>query len=166
MKKIITLFIVILAIFGGYTLQDAHGERIEETGTEDVYIEEAMIEGTFWNKMKDRDKFAYLLGYQDGLMTTSAHFISDKGDRAKAMDSFPGGNIDELITKINEFYTNEEHTVIPMCYVLVVLRNRQKGQSAEEVDKYIGYLKESYALTREMREKIEQVTQGQPSLEE
>jgi len=162
MKKLI---IFILTVSFACVLEGAYAQAVEEVGAEDVYIEEAMIEGTFWNKMKDRDKFAYLLGYQDGLMTTSAHFISDKGDRAKAMDSFPGGNIDELIAKIDEFYSNEEHTVIPMCYVLVVLRNRQKGQSVEEVDKYIGYLKESYQLTREMKKKIEEVTESQVVVE-
>ena len=142
-KRIIILLVLIFVSSYTYALRDEYTQRVEEGGIEDLYLNQGMIDGEYWNDMSDRDKFSYLLGYQDGLMTTMAHFVSGEAQKTKVMSNFPKGEFNQLIPQIDKFYAEKENANIPIGYVLTIIRNRQKSTDEAKIQNYIEYLRDS-----------------------
>ncbi|MCQ9206446.1 MAG: hypothetical protein NG740_00975 [Omnitrophica bacterium] len=152
-KRIMIVLVLIFASSQIYALQDEYTQKVEEGGIEDLYLEQGMVNGEFWNNMSNQDKFSYLLGYQDGLMATTAHFVSGEAEKTKAMSSFPKGVFNQLIPQIDEFYAEEKNMDIPISYVLTIIRNRQKGTDETKIQNYTEYLRDSQG--KDLRKSIE-----------
>jgi len=111
---------------------------------EAMYIHEGMVNGNHWKSFSEREKGAYLLGYQDGVINTAIYYVPDEDDKIEVIDAFPSiMPMDDLVKRINEFYLDDRNLNISLPYVLLIIRNRVAGIDEKEIDKYIDHLRHS-----------------------
>ena len=123
----------------------AKGELNED---ESIYLKQGMFDGNAWKSSSDREKGAYLLGYEDGVMNTAIQHISNKGEKDKAIGELPTSageiSLNALIEQVDNFYLDDKNFNIPVPYVLLIIRNRIKGVDKKEINEYIVYLRKRF----------------------
>ena len=107
-----------------------------------MYINEGLINGRHWKTFNEKEKGAYLIGYQDGLTNTAIYYVPDEANKTEVIDSFPSMVMVALIKKVDEFYSDDRNLNIPIPYVLLVIRNQLIGTDEKEIEKYIEHLRE------------------------
>jgi len=107
-----------------------------------MYINKGMVNGHHWKQLLTREKGAYLLGYQDGLINTAIYYVPDENDKTEVIDSFPSLPMDDLIKMVDEFYSDKRNLNIPIPYVLLIIRNRLIETDEKDINKYIEHLRE------------------------
>lgn len=144
------LIISILILLFIYTFCFAEGIKEEfsqriDGRFEAWFINEGMVKGRNWKSLSEKEKYAYLLGYEDGTFSAVIHKLSGKQARRKAMMSLPisveGGGAEYTKKEIDKFYQNEKNLGIPIYYVLLIITNRLKGVKESKIERYIEYLR-------------------------
>ena len=118
---------------------------------EAMYINEGIVSGRHWKTFGEKDKGAYLLGYQDGVINTAIYYVPDEKEKIEVIDSFPSMDMDDLVKRIDEFYSDDRNLNIPIPYVLLIIRNRLIGTDEKDIEKYIEHLRESSGKERGKR---------------
>ena len=113
-----------------------------------MYIHKGMINGHHWKLLPEREKWSYLLGYQDGVINTAIYYVPDEDDKTEVISSFPSLPMDVLIKSIDVFYSNDKNLNIPIPYVLLVIRNRLIGTDEKDINKYIEHYRKSCSKER------------------
>lgn len=123
---------------------------------EAVNENKAMINGHIWNVLSITQKRIYLQGYNDALQTTEMYSISNEGnitsDLEEEMHLFSNMSIDELIKKIEAFYSDHDNLDIPISYALLIARNQLKGYSKEALTEYTKYLRRVFTSVPDVGE--------------
>jgi len=150
-KKILFLPSIILLILFSLSVGTQHIEKTIEPSWgefEKLYMKEAIVNGHRWNTFKQERKRGYLFGYEDGLITTGIYYISDQEARYEIISSLPTSvgdtPMEDLVDKIDEFYSNDKNLNIPVSYVLLIIRNRLIGVDEKWINEYIEHLRNSF----------------------
>ena len=144
MRILITSILVLLFISSlTYALEDDFTLPVEGE-FEAMYITEGMLNGQRWRTLQEKEKALYLFGFEDGTINTAIHYLSDEKLSAKILGSLPasaGASMSDLIKRIDEFYSDGKNIHIPVCYVLLIIRNRLLGVDESKIQRYIEYLR-------------------------
>ncbi|OGW76018.1 MAG: hypothetical protein A2Z72_02010 [Omnitrophica bacterium RBG_13_46_9] len=158
-----TLVISILALFlsspGGYALDENSTGGSAENKFEAKYFGRGLIDGFVWKQLTEREKAFYLFGFEDGVMGIALHFIPEGKDRDNVYNTLPTSTencpqTSEIIKSIDEFYSDDKNTAIPMYYVLLVIKNRLAGVDEAKIQNYIEYLRNSEG--KDLEEAVEE----------
>ena len=117
----------------------------EVSGSEFEYMNKVIINSSLWKLFTKREKKAYILGYANGLVNAAIYYLPTRKKREELIGTIPNlaGDIsvDELIEKIDEFYSDERNYNIPISYVILIIRNQLIGVDEEIINEYIEYLR-------------------------
>ena len=147
----------------------ALGEESAELRIEDVesrYMERGMIDGVAWQQFTDDEKGFYLLGFEDGVMGITIHFIGDEERKKQALSVLPmsvegSPPLSAVVKEIDDFYGDKDNRDIQIYYVLQIIRNRLLGIDEKKIRRYILYLREGANANLE-----EALEEGQPKKKE
>ena len=137
---ILTLLLGIFA-FNAFTQASSTDLDVFEAVTEN----KTMINGYIWKTLSSIQKKVYLQGYNDALKTVQLYNIPDEenvtADLQEEFDLFSNISLDEIIAKLEQFYTNNDNLPIPISYALLVARNQLKGYGKDALEEYVIYLR-------------------------
>lgn len=145
MKLLIKSFLILLFSFPLLV----YAEQIDKTilpqfsEFDAIYINEGVVNGHHWKSFGKKEKGTYLLGYQDGVICTAIYYVPDEDNKTEVISSFPSVDMNDLVKRIDEFYSDDRNLNIPIPYVLLIIRNRLTGTDEKDINKYIEHLRES-----------------------
>ena len=127
-------------------LKDGSNQPVEGI-FEAWFVTQGMVNASHWMFFTAKEKWTYLFGFGDGTINTAAHFIFNEKEKRKAYSSLPSSvegdlPMDDLIKKIDQFYSDEKNLDIPVSYVLLIIRNRLLGVDEDKIQRYIEYLRD------------------------
>ena len=142
---ILILFLISSSAYAN-ELKDEFNQPVEGI-FEAWFVTQGMVNASHWMFFTEKEKWTYLFGFGDGTINTTAHFISNEKERRKAYSSLPSSvegdlPMDDLIKKIDQFYSDEKNLDIPVSYVLLIIRNRLLDVDEDKIQKYIEYLRD------------------------
>jgi hypothetical protein len=151
MRNLIIAFLTVLAVMGSpsFDTESACAEDRYVIPSADkitsAFINEGMVDGKVWNSFDEKQKIAYLYGYEEGVMNTAIHYIQDEEKRDDAIYNLPT-SVAEISTAglsvaIDDFYSEEKNLDIAISYVITITRNRLIGTPEEKIQRYIEYLR-------------------------
>ena len=145
-QSLLAGILVLLLAIPCYCEDDGDTE-IHIQDVEARYMERGMIDGMGWRQFTDGEKGFYLLGFEDGAMGITIHFIFDDDTKRRALGVLPlsvedNPPLSEIVKKIDAFYSDDKNLEIPIYYVVQIIRNRLIGIDESKIESYIQYLRE------------------------
>ncbi|MDD5069417.1 MAG: hypothetical protein PHV17_01715 [Candidatus Omnitrophica bacterium] len=147
-KKLFVVFVFFL--MNGYLIFFS-GFSQNNRGTDDFeagFTKSGMVNGYIWRGLQDSQKEIYLLGYEDGVVNTAIYYLPDSEKKNDVYSLLPsalkGLSKKDLVKEIDLFYKPEDNALIPVAYVLIVIRNRNVGVSEGDISGYIDYLRDLF----------------------
>ena len=82
-------------------------------------VDGIVIDGNMWANLTKSEKWTYLFGFEDGARDTAIHYVSDADTRGAVYNALPtslggGMSIKDLISRIDEFYSDGRNMSIPV----------------------------------------------------
>jgi hypothetical protein len=125
-------------------MEDKFTSPVEEE-SEVMFISQGMINGSHWKSFNEKQKWAYLFGFEDGTIYTAIHYLPNEKSKERVYASLPTSaenvSFEYLIKEIDKFYLNDKNVDIPISYVLLIIRNRLLGIDEDKIQRYIKYLR-------------------------
>ncbi len=112
----------------GVIADSSQGANPVSTMMRASYISRAMLTGHQWHTLTDTEKIGYLVGYMDGVMHTATYYVPDEAQKQAAVNHLPTSvgylPIEQLASRVDEFYADTANRAIPISFVLTVIRHQ------------------------------------------